>query len=41
MRRSQKSRNRHIYTHIVNPGETTLIRVFRGTSPPSEVVVRT
>ena len=40
MRRSQKSRKRPIYTHIVNPGETTLIRVYRGTSPPSEVVVR-
>lgn len=41
LRRSQKSRNRPIYVHTVNPGETTRIRVYRGTSPPNEVIVRT
>lgn len=41
LRRSQKHRKRPIYTHTVSPGETTRIRVFRGSSPPSEVIVRT
>lgn len=41
MRRSQNRRNKPIYTHTVSPGETTRIRVYRGTSPPSEVIVRT
>jgi hypothetical protein len=41
IRRSQKSRNRLIYKQTVSPGETTRIRVYRGTSAPSEVTVRT
>jgi hypothetical protein len=41
LRRSQRSRNKRIYVHTVNPGEATRIRVYRGTSPPSEVIVRT
>lgn len=41
LRRSHNERNRLIYTQIVNPGHATRIRVYRGTSPPSEVVVRT
>lgn len=41
MRRSQKSRNKPIYKQKVNPGETTRILVYRGSSAPSEVIVRT
>ena len=41
LRRSQKSRNKPVYTHTVSPGETTRIRVYRGTSAPSELILRT
>jgi len=41
LRRSQKARKTPIYVHTVSPGETTRIRVYRGTSAPSEVTVRT
>lgn len=41
LRRSNKASNDPIYVHTVNPGETTRIRVYRGTSAPSEVTVRT
>ena len=40
-RRSQKSSNTPIYVHTVSPGQTTRIRVYRGTSAPSEVTLRT
>ncbi len=41
LRRSQKTRTALIYTDTVLPGEVTRIRVYRGTSAPSEVTVRT
>ena len=41
LRRSHKARRSPIYVHKVSPGETTRIRVYRGASPPSEVIVRT
>lgn len=41
LRRSQKARNKPIYVHTINPGETTRIRVYRGRSAPNEVIVRT
>jgi hypothetical protein len=41
VRRSQNSRNKPIYTQKVGPGETTRIRVYQGSAPPSEVIVRT
>ncbi len=41
LRRSQKSRRSPVYVHNVSPGEATRIRVYRGTSPPNEVIVRT
>jgi hypothetical protein len=41
LRRSQKSRNMLIYSQKVNPGDSMLIRVYQGSAPPSEVIVRT
>jgi hypothetical protein len=41
LRRSQRARMKPIYVDTVHPGETTRIRVYRGTSAPSEVTVRT
>ena len=41
LRQSQKTRTTLIYTDTVLPGEITRIRVFQGTSAPSEVTVRT
>lgn len=41
LQRSQRSKSKPIYVHSVSPGETTRIRVYRGTSAPNEVMVRT
>jgi hypothetical protein len=41
LRQTQKTRTTLIYTDTVLPGEVTRIRVYRGTSAPSEVTVRT
>jgi hypothetical protein len=41
LRQTQKARTKLIYTDNVLPGEATRIRVYRGTSAPSEVTVRT
>ena len=41
LRRTQKNRTTLIYTDTVLPGEVARIRVYRGTSAPSEVTVRT
>jgi hypothetical protein len=41
LQRTKKTRTKLIYTDTVRPGEVTRIRVYRGTSPPSEVTVRT
>ena len=41
LQRSHKARRRPVYVQTVSPGETTRIRVYRGNSAPSEVVVRT
>ena len=41
LRQTQKTRTTLIYKDTVLPGEVTRIRVYRGTSAPSEVTVRT
>ena len=41
LRQTQKTRTKLIYTDTVLPGEVTRIRVYRATSAPSEVTVRT
>ena len=38
---SRKAKNKPIYSFVASPGDTTRIRVFRGTSAPSETLIRT
>ncbi len=39
--RRRSRRFRPVYTHVVEPGQTVGIRVFRGESAASEAIVRT
>ena len=40
LRGSRKKANKPIYKYVSSPGDTTRIRVFRGSSLPSETVIR-